>query len=95
MKLIFLFEKIIEQRTSAHLSLGSSFVHKVEKPRIVSYYPAGVGHLVHSRWKLHPEKKPAKLVAMPVEPSLISEVNSMLEESQRRIPDVKGVVKVL
>jgi hypothetical protein len=48
----------------------------------------GVGHPVESCWKLHPEKRPAQLGAMSAEPSLISELKSMLEESERMIPDI-------
>ena len=47
-KIMFLFEKMIEQRTSTLPSLLSPFVPKVERPRIVCSHCAGVGHPVDS-----------------------------------------------
>jgi len=93
-KMITLFEKMMEQRTSTPPSLPFLFVPKAETPRIVSFHCVGVGHPVESSWKLHPETRPAQSGVMSAEPSLISELQSMLDKSERRIPDiVKGVLK--
>jgi hypothetical protein len=74
--------------------LPSPFIPKVERSRTICSPCGGVGHPFESCWNLHPEKRPAKLGAMSAEPSLISELKSMLKEFERRIPDiVKAILK--
>jgi hypothetical protein len=89
-KMMSLFEKVMDQQISAPPFLPASFVPRFERerPSIVCYYFGGVEYPVESCWKLHVEKRPAKLGAMSGEPSLISGLKSMLEECESRIPDI-------
>jgi len=92
-KMMSLFEKMMKQRTSTPPSC-LLLCSQVERPRIVCSHCGGVVHPVENCWKLHLEKRPAKLGAMAAEPSLILELKSILEKSERRIPDiVKGFLK--
>jgi hypothetical protein len=58
-----------------------------------------VGHTIEVCWKLHPEKRPMRLESMTVDPgqgSLLSELKMMLEESEKKIPEiVKGFLRML